>query len=158
MWQKHPFLVTFLIALLVAFGLTAALFLYILLAQPTARPLSPDSLAAVTVMPAWTPTTVLLLPTFTPPPMPTRTLTPLPGRLAVGMYVEISGTGIGLRIRSAPGLDAPPLFIGADSEVFQITDGPRQADGYTWWYLVALYDTTRAGWAVQDYLQPIPSP
>ncbi len=158
MWQKHPFLVTLLIALLAAFGLTTALLLYILLDQPAARSLTPDSFAAMTVTPAWTPTTVLLLPTFTPPPMPTVTPTPLPGTLAVGVYVEISGTGIGLRIRSAPGLDAPPLFIGADSEVFQITDGPRQADGYTWWYLVALYDATRAGWAVQDYLQPIPSP
>lgn len=147
-----------LLALLLALGLTAAFLLYILLAQPAARALTPDAFAVLTVTPAWTPTSVLLLPTFTPPPVPTATLTPLPGSLAIGVYVEISGTGIGLRIRSAPGLDAPPLFIGADSEVFQIADGPRQVDGYTWWYLVALYDPTRAGWAVQDYLQPIPSP
>lgn len=145
-------------AIILAIGLTAALLLYVLLAQPAARRPSPEAFAALTITPAWTPTSVLLLPTFTPPPVPTSTPTPLPGSLAIGVYVEISGTGIGLRIRSAPGLDAPPLFIGADSEVFQIADGPRQADGYTWWYLIALYDSTRAGWAVQDYLQPIPPP
>ncbi len=145
-------------AIVLAIGLTAALLLYVLLAQPAARRPPPEAFAALTITPAWTPTSVLLLPTFTPPPMPTSTPTPLPGSLAIGVYVEISGTGVGLRIRSAPELDAPPLFIGADSEVFQIADGPRQADEYTWWYLIALYDSTRAGWAVQDYLQPIPPP
>lgn len=119
---------------------------------------TPNAFAVMTIMPAATSTSVLLLPTFTPPATPTSTTTPLPGTLAVGVYVEISGTGVGLRVRSAPGLDSPPLFIGADSEVFRITDGPRQADGYTWWYLVAPYDNTRAGWAVQDYLIPIPPP
>ncbi len=158
MWSKHPYVVITLSAFALAMGLMAALLLYLLLISPASRTLAPDTFAAMTVIPAATSTPVLLLPTFTPPFVPTPTTTPLPGTLAIGGYVEISGTSVGLRIRSAPGLDAPPLFIGADSEVFQIKDGPRQADGYTWWYLVAPYDNTRAGWAVQDYLVPIPPP
>ena len=138
--------------------LTATLFLYIFMARPSARAPAPGAFAALTITPAWTSTPSYLPPTFTPPPQPTFTSTPLPGALAIGVYVEINGTGVGLRVRAAPGLDAAPLFIAADSEVFQITDGPRQADGYTWWHLVAPYDATRAGWAVQDYLQPIPPP
>ncbi len=34
----------------------------------------------------------------------------------------------------------------------------KQADGYTWWYLVAPYDSTRAGWAAADFLAVVPSP
>lgn len=158
MWNKHPYLAMTLSAFTLAMGLLAALLLYLLLSPPAPLSLSSDTFAAMTVIPAATSTSVLPLPTFTPPSVPTQTNTPLPGTLAIGVYVEISGTGVGLRIRSAPGLDAPPLFIGADSEVFRVTDGPRQADGYTWWHLVAPYDNTRAGWAVQDYLVPIPPP
>ena len=51
-----------------------------------------------------------------------------------------------------------PCFLAFDAEVFLITEGPRDADGYTWWYLTASYDTARAGWAAQDFLTVIPSP
>lgn len=79
--------------------------------------------------------------------------------IALGNYVQISGTaGEGLRIRSEPGLNGNPDFLGYDSEVFIVRDGPRQVDGYTWWYLVAPYDETRAGWAASDFLTYIPSP
>jgi hypothetical protein len=50
------------------------------------------------------------------------------------------------------------FFSAFDSEVFLVTKGPEQADGYTWWYLTASYDTSRAGWAAQDFLAVIPSP
>ena len=83
----------------------------------------------------------------------------MPGAFALGVYVQISGTeGQGLHLRAQPGLDSSPLDLGYDSEVFQITGGPQQADGYTWWYLTAPYDQSRSGWAVQDYLSVIPSP
>ena len=45
-----------------------------------------------------------------------------------------------------------------DAEVFMVRDGPQTADGYTWWYLVAPYDETRAGWAAADFLVVVPSP
>ena len=66
--------------------------------------------------------------------------------------------GQGLHLRAQPGLDNAPQFLGYDAEVYQITGGPQQADGYTWWYLTAPYDQARSGWAVQDYLTVIPSP
>ena len=73
--------------------------------------------------------------------------------------MQITGTdGEGLRIRSEPGLTGNPDFLGFDSEVFIVKDGPQLVDGYTWWYLVAPYDDTRAGWAASDFLSYIPSP
>lgn len=82
-----------------------------------------------------------------------------PNQIAIGAYVQISGTGgDGLRIRSAPGLSSETVFRGEEAETFQVRDGPRDADGYTWWYLVAPYDETRAGWAAAAYLAVVPSP
>jgi hypothetical protein len=84
---------------------------------------------------------------------------PTPAGLAVGSYVQISGTeGQGLRIRSKPGLGGEFVFLGYDSEVFVVQDGPQTVDGYIWWYLVAPYDNTRAGWAASDFLTFIPAP
>jgi beta-xylosidase len=42
--------------------------------------------------------------------------------------------------------------------VFRVDDGPQEADGYQWWHLVAPYDENRAGWAVVNYLSPLPKP
>ncbi len=107
--------------------------------------------------------TILAPPTATAAPQPTATpagtVTPPPDQIAVGAYVQISGTeGAGLRIRSAPGLNSDTVFRGEEAETFQVKDGPQQADGYTWWYLVAPYDDTRAGWAAADFLAVVPSP
>ncbi len=114
-------------------------------------------LAALTVIPG---------PTSTPriAPDPTHdpalgTATPLPGELALNGFAQIKGTdGEGLRLRQAPSLEGEPLFLGYDTEIFGILDGPVEKDGYTWWYLSAPYDDTRAGWAVADFLEAIPAP
>lgn len=107
--------------------------------------------------------TIIAPPTATATPQPTATpagtLTPPAGQIAIGAYVQITGTeGSGLRIRSAPGLNSDTVFRGEESETFQVKDGPQEADGYTWWYLVAPYDNTRAGWAAADFLAVVPSP
>ena len=108
--------------------------------------------------------TVIPAPTSTSGAPPTPTIdpfapTPAPTGIALGNYVQISGTnGEGLRIRAEPGLNSNAEFLGYDSEVFIIQDGPRTADGYTWWYLVAPYDESRAGWAAADFLTYIPPP
>lgn len=74
-------------------------------------------------------------------------------------YVQISGTGgTGLRLRSEPGLNGSVLVLGGDGEVFVVKDGPRQVDGYEWWYLVGPYDEKRAGWAVANYLLVVQNP
>jgi hypothetical protein len=55
-------------------------------------------------------------------------------------------------------LNSESAFLGFDSEVFIVQDGPVVLDGYVWWYLVAPYDETRTGWAAADFLSYIPSP
>ena len=111
--------------------------------------------ADVTLIPASTSTS-------SAPPTPTIdpfAPSPTPTGLAVGNYAQITGTeGQGLRIRATPGLDGEFVFLGYDSEVFIIKDGPQTVDGYTWWYLAAPYDETRAGWAAADFLTFIPAP
>ena len=108
--------------------------------------------------------TVIAAPTSTSGAPPTPTIDPFasptsPAGIAIGNYVQITGTqGEGLRIRSEPGLNGNPEFLGFDSEVFIVQDGPREVDGYAWWYLVAPYDETRVGWAAADFLTYVPEP
>jgi len=146
--------------LIIAAVLFCSTLAIILIWRPTAlRPSITPASAAMIVIPAISSTPFALTPTQTPfPPTPVITPTAAPGQIAIGVYVQPSTGGIGLRIHTAPSLTAGLAFQGAafDSEVFLVTDGPKQADGYTWWYLTASYDTTRAGWAVQNYLVAIP--
>ena len=114
--------------------------------------------ADLTVIPAPT-STPNVTPTSTPDPLIFGTPTLAPDVIGVGGYVQITGTdGEGLRLRSDPSLNGTPVFLGYEEEVFEVRDGPQEADGYTWWYLVAPYDETRAGWAASDFLGAIPSP
>jgi hypothetical protein len=84
---------------------------------------------------------------------------PPPGVIAIGAYVQVTDTGgEGLRLRSEPGLGGQVLLLASEAEVFQVTDGPREADGFTWWYLVGPFDETRKGWAVSNYLMVVQSP
>jgi hypothetical protein len=95
----------------------------------------------------------------TPASTPFGTLTPPPGQIGIGGYVQITGTqGSGLRLHSTAGLNSDTLQLVAESETFLVKDGPQTADGHTWWYLVAPYDSTRAGWAAADFLAVVPSP
>jgi len=108
--------------------------------------------------------TVIPAPTGTSGAPPTPTIDPFatatsPAGVAIGNYVQITGTeGQGLRIRAQPGLGGEFQFLAYDAEVFVIQDGPREVDGYVWWYLVAPYDETRVGWAAADFLTYIPEP
>ncbi len=93
------------------------------------------------------------------PYAPTPTPTAAPGQFRLGVYVQISGTqGEGLRIRSQPGLTGEQLFLGFDTEVYTVIDGPRDIDGYTWYNLAAINDQTRIGWAASNFLTLIPKP
>jgi hypothetical protein len=103
-------------------------------------------------------------PTHTPnvtaiPVDPNATPTLAPNTIGLTAYVQISGTeGEGVRVHSAPGLSSDTVFFAGESEVFVVRDGPQTVDGYTWWYLVAPYDNTRAGWAAANFLSVVPSP
>jgi hypothetical protein len=150
-----------LIAVLVIAGvLLFSSIAYILVRRPAAThpDLTPAS-AILTIIPAPTSTPHFIPPTVTPfPPTPTTSPTPAPGQFAVGVYVLVINTGgEGLNIHAEPSINAKVLFSGNDAEVFLITDGPLDAEGFTWWRLSASYDATRTGWAVQNYISVIPS-
>jgi len=114
--------------------------------------------ADLTVIPAPT-STLGVTSVATLDPLLAGTPTLAPDVIGIGGYVQITGTdGDGLRLRASPGLTGEPVFLGYDEEVFEVRDGPQDADGYTWWYLAAPYDETRVGWAAADFLSPIPSP
>jgi hypothetical protein len=143
-----------LVALLIAAGL-GGIFWALVYTLPPPVPQAADPQVGMTVIiaptPTLTPTRVIFTPTPTNPPSV--------GGFAVGNYVQISGTdGQGLRIRSGPGTANPARFLGMDSEVFQIKDGPEMADDFTWWFLEAPYDPARSGWAASLYLEVITAP
>lgn len=106
---------------------------------------------------------IIRAPTGTPLPTATPPITATPpgaqppaGEITINSYVQVTGTsGEGLRLRADPGLDKQILKLGVEGEIFQVREGPKEADGYTWWYLVGLKDETRRGWAVADFLQPV---
>ncbi len=138
------------------FGLTLLL---IWVTRPTGSAQIPATPVMV-VIPAPSATPPIIAP---PTTSPTSTLpvppAPAPGTLAKGAYVQISGTGgDGVRVREKPGLQNNTLFIALEAEVFQIDDGPQQADGYSWWHLVAPFDATHQGWAVANYLSVVQKP
>ncbi|MGH2581952.1 MAG: SH3 domain-containing protein [Anaerolineales bacterium] len=105
-------------------------------------------------------TPVPATPTLIPTSTATATFEPLAsGEMGIGSYVQIVGTeGTGLNIRSGPGLSSTIQFLGYDSEVFEIRDGPREVDGFSWWYLVTPVDENRAGWAAANYLAVVANP
>ena len=144
----------FLVALGIAALLIVASLWLLSAARPAAIPQKPTT-AIVTLIPAPTTTSPASTPTEVEAPTPTPNVpaTFAPGTIALGAFVQVAGTGgDGLRLRAEPGLSSEVQYLGLESEVFQVEGGPEQADGYTWWYLVAPYDETRNGWAVASYL------
>jgi hypothetical protein len=67
--------------------------------------------------------------------------------LAIGMAVNVAGTGDCLRLHASPSVDDTVVNCLADGATSVIRGGPSQAEGHTWWLLDA------GGWAVGDYLQ-----
>lgn len=101
--------------------------------------------------PTGTPLISSVLPKSTPTPAPQADVSGQP--IAVGLYVQVTGTDVdGLRLRGEPGLESEIRFVAIEAEVFQVLDGPREVDGYTWWYIQGPYDPNVHGWAVAQYL------
>ncbi len=138
------------------------LFLLVILLVNWSRPTRPPVevvTAALTLIPA---------PTYTPTqvkaeeePTPTSAFPEgsSNGIFSVGAYVKVSGTGgAGLRLRTQPGLEAEPEFLGVEDEIFKIEAGPEEVDGYVWWYLVAPFEASTNGWAVANYLEIVQEP
>lgn len=141
-------------AVLVAGGLVVGIGLLIFLAPAPPVPARGPA-AQLTIIAAPTPTSTR------PPVVETNTPTaaPVVGGISVGNYVQITGTdGAGLRLRAGPGTSQAMRFVGMDSELFLVKDGPTDADNFTWWFLEAPYDPTRSGWAASKYLTVVASP
>jgi len=116
--------------------------------------------AAITVVAFPTATSV---PTSAPSSLRTPTSLPepppQPGGIHPGTLVQITGTGgDGLRLRVEPGLENEILFIGSESEVFRVQDGPAEIDDFNWWFLISPDNSDRQGWAVSNYLVVFPTP
>jgi len=90
--------------------------------------------AIITIVPG--PTQTLFVPTATATRVASVTAdmppSPIPGVIGVGAYVQIFGTdGAGLNIREGASLSAGVRFVGYEAEVFEVSDGPVVADGFT---------------------------
>ena len=117
--------------------------------------LGPVNTAQMVVLaaPTYTPPLPTVEPTLEPTATSPAAPTPPPVDVQIGQMVQISGTGVdGLRLRVEPGLQGKIMFVAIEAEVFQVLDGPRQADGYIWWYLVSPIQADYKGWAVANYL------
>lgn len=148
-----PLIIGFVITILVLF----AVFIFLIFLPNKQN--QDQKIALITIIPAPTSTPVVGL-TIVPTPTLELTETVVNNyKFRIGEFVQITGTsGEGLRLRSEPGRSFSVNFIGLDAEVFEVIDGPVEADGFIWWYLEAPYDKTRNGWSVDEYLQKVTVP
>jgi hypothetical protein len=154
--MKKNWIIIIIVALITILSVSLIFILLMLIPQEKETTL-PVAVVSFIEAPSSTP---ILLSTWTPTSPPQENVeSDNTSEFQINNYVQISGTeGEGLRIRSGPGRDNSVFFIGLDSELFKIIDGPIENDGYIWWHLEAPYDTSRNGWSVQDYLSIVETP
>jgi hypothetical protein len=85
-------------------------------------------------------------------------ISPTPRIITIGEQVVVIDVGVQqLNVRDEPGvIDTAIIFRAEEGSIFTIIDGPRQADGLTWWQIQDPYNTSRTGWAASNYLQIAP--
>lgn len=155
-WYLTPSVI--LGSLITAGILALIVFLVIFLSRPAS---SPSTQGTVLINVIRNPSaTSTVAPTGTPSIF---TATPAPGAGTGGIYtgavVKITGTGgDGLRLRSNPGLSGQILFIASEGDLYLITDGPVEGDGYSWWRMVSQSNSSIEGWGVMDFLEPVEEP
>lgn len=81
-------------------------------------------------------------------------LTATPISISLGATIAVEGVDEQkLNVRDVPGIRESSILFRADEEErFVIAEGPRQADGFTWWRIQDPSNPTRTGWAVSNYL------
>ncbi|HNS51482.1 MAG TPA: SH3 domain-containing protein [Anaerolineae bacterium] len=151
-------------AVVIAILLCVALVLIVraLRAQPEVTPTAENTVASAAtslpdVMTTSTPITAILP---TEPVSPTATVvipgvaTPSPvvyTEIAAGAQVTVQGTGgRGLNIRVSPTTSANLTGSAKDGDVLTVLEGPREADGYTWWKVRT--EAGKEGWAAANFL------
>ena len=73
---------------------------------------------------------------------------PLGETVALGSDAVVYGAGNCLRFREAPSLSAAVETCQIDGTKAEVVEGPREADGHTWWRLEGF------GWASEQFLRP----
>lgn len=88
------------------------------------------------------------------PTLPAVQFTATPVTIEIGKLVIVAGVdGDELNVRDNPGVIGTSIVRRvAEGTVLTIVDGPRQADGFTWWQIQSA-DQTIKGWAVSNFLQ-----
>ena len=147
----------FAVALVILIA-AAGLWGYILVMRPAAVQQPTVTPVFVVITPARTPSSAPDTPTpdaVGHRPTPTFPPPPAGSLIKVDAYVHVVNTGGGLRLRYEPGLLSEVNYLAVDYEVFVVKEGPREADGMTWWFLVAQADERRNGWGASNYLQVV---
>jgi hypothetical protein len=146
----RPLLIWLVVALLIG----AAAAWYASQGQPAAPPAPGAATLAQAPTRTARPTRTPIFPTATPSPTPTAT--PVP-QLRVGVAATVTTTG--LRARSEPSLKARVEATFRSGERVTIVEGPREADGYTWWRIEG---SAGSGWSAERspdgavWLTPVP--
>jgi hypothetical protein len=109
--------------------------------------------------PTSTPIAPMVTPTLMSTPASSQQAPPPSEDIAVGDYVQVSGTGgDGLRLHETAGVSSKVQYVAIDTEVFTVNEGPVEADGYVWWLLHDPYTDKAAGWGVSNYLVVVQNP
>jgi hypothetical protein len=109
--------------------------------------------------PTETPIAPITTPTTVPTPSSSQQVPPPSGDIAVGDYVQVTGTGgEGLRLHTEAGVSSEVRYIAIEAEVFLVKDGPVDVDGYIWWLLQDPYTENAVGWGVGNYLAIVQNP
>ncbi len=117
------------------------------------------ALLSIIVAPSPTLPVSQVTPTPTLEPQATQAEPAASGEIAIGDYVQVTGTGgDGLRLHATAGVSGEVRYVAIESEVFQVKDGPIDADGYTWWLLEDPYTENAVGWGVSNYLGRVQTP
>ena len=146
-----------IVVVLLAFA-AGGVWSYIVVTRPAAIQQPTVTPVLLVITPERTSTTVVDVPiSETPAPLQTPTFPPPPAGslIKTGSYVQVVNTGGGLRLRYEPNLESEVNYLALDYEVFVVQKGPREADGMTWWFIVAQADDRRNGWGASNYLQVV---
>jgi len=161
MWVAVPVLVVVVVA-----GLWWAIFggdgteQAAVTATATMRPIGTQPTQAPTLrptLPVLMPTATASAPTLPTVPAPTQaavttpTSQPTPvGGLAIGGKAKVTGTSGVLNMRDGAGTGYKIVASLREGAIVEILDGPKEANGYTWWQV--RNDAGTVGWAAGDWL------